>query len=125
MIAGTVNIYHEAVIHLKVHGPNGQHLDVDTIIDTGFSGWLSLHSVLIAELGLSCRRRGRALLADGSETVFDYRLCRTRNQKGNRQTRQHAKLRFLANNNNETIPCAATEQAATKRLTWLSRVNQQ
>jgi len=41
------------------------------MVDTGFSGSLSLPPALIAELGLPFRRRGRALLADGSETFFD------------------------------------------------------
>ena len=33
--------------------------------------WLSLPSSHVASLGLVWRRRGRALLADGSESVFD------------------------------------------------------
>jgi clan AA aspartic protease len=43
----------------------------DAVIDTGFDGWLSLPSEVIARLRLPWRRRGRALLADGSETIFD------------------------------------------------------
>jgi clan AA aspartic protease len=41
------------------------------VIDTGFDGFLSLPRPLIAALRLPWKRRGRALLADGSETVFD------------------------------------------------------
>ena len=41
------------------------------IIDTGFDGWLSLPSSLIVLLSLVWRQRGRALLADGRESVFD------------------------------------------------------
>jgi clan AA aspartic protease len=37
----------------------------------GFDGWLSLPPEVIAQLGLPWRRRGRALLADGSESIFD------------------------------------------------------
>ena len=44
---------------------------VTAVVDTGFDGWLSLPPALIVRLGLPWRRRGRALLADGSETVFD------------------------------------------------------
>jgi clan AA aspartic protease len=41
------------------------------LIDTGYDGWLSLPSALITELGLPWRERGRAIMADGSESVFD------------------------------------------------------
>ena len=41
------------------------------MIDTGFNGYLTLPSGLIASLGLPFRRNGRALLGDGSTTTFD------------------------------------------------------
>jgi clan AA aspartic protease len=71
MITGVVTDRREAVIRLTVRGPGGQNQEIDAIIDTGFDGWLSLPSSTIAGLGLSWRQRGRALLADGSESVFD------------------------------------------------------
>jgi len=40
-------------------------------VDTGFDGWLSLPSALISRLQLAWDRRGRAVLADGSESIFD------------------------------------------------------
>jgi clan AA aspartic protease len=40
-------------------------------VDTGFNGWLSLPPDLIAQLNLRWKRRGRAVLGDGSECVFD------------------------------------------------------
>ena len=40
-------------------------------IDTGFDGWLSLPPDLITQLGLSWKRRGRAILGDGSECIFN------------------------------------------------------
>lgn len=52
-------------------GPTGTTQQVEAIIDTGFTGWLSLPPSLVSRLKLPFRRRGRALLADGSETVFD------------------------------------------------------
>ena len=54
-----------------MRGPAGQEQEIDAIIDTGFDGWLSLPASIVARLGLAWRRRGRALLADGSESVFD------------------------------------------------------
>jgi clan AA aspartic protease len=54
-----------------VHGSQGQEQEIEAIIDTGFNGSLSLPPALVAALGLPFRRRGRALLADGSEGLFD------------------------------------------------------
>lgn len=71
MISGVVTDDRQAVIHLTVRGPAGQEQKVVAIIDTGFDGSLSLPSALVVQLGLPWRRRGRALLADGSESVFD------------------------------------------------------
>jgi clan AA aspartic protease len=71
MISGIVTSDREAMILLFVHGPAGQVEEIPAVIDTGFDGSLSLPSATIARLGLAWRRRGRALLADGSESVFD------------------------------------------------------
>jgi clan AA aspartic protease len=71
MITGVVTDDRQAIIHLTVRGPAGQEQEIEAIIDTGFDGCLSLPSSLIVSLGLVWRRRGRALLADGSESVFD------------------------------------------------------
>lgn len=71
MITGVVTGDRQAVIHLTVRGPTGQEQEIEAIIDTGFDGWLSLPSSLIVLLSLVWRQRGRALLADGSESVFD------------------------------------------------------
>jgi clan AA aspartic protease len=71
MITGIVTDRREAVIRIKVRGPAGHEQEIEAIIDTGFDGWLSLPSSLIAHLGLVWHRRGRALLADGNESIFD------------------------------------------------------
>jgi len=71
MITGVVSDRREAVIRLRVSGPAGQDREIEAIIDTGFDGWLSLPLSIITQLGLVWRQRGRALLADGSESVFD------------------------------------------------------
>jgi clan AA aspartic protease len=71
MITGLVNAYREPIIRLTVRGSSGQELELEAVIDTGFNGSLSLPTALIATLGLAWRRRGRALLADGSESIFD------------------------------------------------------
>jgi clan AA aspartic protease len=71
MITGVVTVDREAVIRLVVRGPQGQEQEVDALVDTGFNGYLALPPALIAALGLPWRRRGRALLADGSDSLFD------------------------------------------------------
>lgn len=71
MITGIVTVARETVISLTVRGPNGQEQEIEAVIDTGFDGSLTLPPALIAVLGLPWRRRGRALLADGSDSVFD------------------------------------------------------
>jgi predicted aspartyl protease len=71
VIIGTTTTDREAVIHLTVRGPSGDEEDLSAVIDTGFNGWFSLPPERIASLGLPWRRRGRAVLADGSESVFD------------------------------------------------------
>ena len=70
MITGTVNADYEAVIRLWIQGPTDEH-EVDAIIDTGFNGFLTLPPALITALGLRRRSRGRALLANGREELFD------------------------------------------------------
>ncbi len=71
MIGGHVNAYREAVISLSVEGSSSLRRDIDAVIDTGFNGYLTLPAALVQALRLVWRRRGRAMLADGSDSVFD------------------------------------------------------
>jgi clan AA aspartic protease len=71
MIRGLVTADHEAIIRFLVRGPSGQRQHVEALVDTGFNGWLTLPPGIINSLGLPWRRRGRALLADGSDSIFD------------------------------------------------------
>lgn len=71
MIIGIVNHHLEAIISLVVQGPNVQEWEIEAVIDTGFSSYLSLPPVIISMLGLPFRMRDRAILADGKESVFD------------------------------------------------------
>ncbi len=70
MIIGVVNAHREAVVRLTVEGSQAQE-EIEAIVDTGFNGFLTLPPPLIATLGLPFRGRGRAILADGSENLFD------------------------------------------------------
>ena len=71
MITGVVNADYEAVIRLQLQGPRGQEREVDAIIDTGFNGFLALSPVLVTALGLTRLSRGRVILANGREELFD------------------------------------------------------
>ena len=71
MITGMVNTDFEPIIPLSVCGVDGKIYTQDAIVDTGFNGWLSLPPDLITQLDLKWKRRGRAILGDGSECVFN------------------------------------------------------
>lgn len=70
MITGSVNAHREAVIRLTVSGSQARE-EIEAVVDTGFTGFLTLPPPLIVTLGLPFRRHGRAVLADGSESFFD------------------------------------------------------
>jgi len=71
MIIGTVNANREASIRLQVRGPDGHEQEMEALIDTGFNGFLTLPLAVITSLGLPRLGRGRAILADGSEVLFN------------------------------------------------------
>ena len=71
MIKGTVNAAYEAVIALRLQGPDGQTRDIEAVVDTGYSGFLTLPVALVAELGLHFAYMGQAFLANDAEVDFD------------------------------------------------------
>jgi clan AA aspartic protease len=71
MITGSVRASREAVIPLSVLDSAGQPHYIEAVLDTGFTGSLTLPPSTIAALGLTWRSRGRAILADGSTQTFD------------------------------------------------------
>jgi clan AA aspartic protease len=66
-----VNAAHEAVIALHLQGPEGRTRDIEAVVDTGYSGFLTLPAVLVAELGLPFAYTGQAILANDDEVSFD------------------------------------------------------
>ena len=70
MIQGAVNAAFEAIVTLAIQGPSGQAREIEAVIDSGFTGFLTVTPALVTELGLDFRNNGRATLADGSEVTF-------------------------------------------------------
>jgi len=68
---GAVNGRLEAVIALRVRGPAGVEVEVSAVVDTGYTGSLTLPAAVTSALGLEQRSGGRAVLADGSVRRFD------------------------------------------------------
>jgi len=71
VIEGVVNAAYEPVIILSVQGPSGQSSEVEAVVDTGFTGFLTVTPALATELGLALEGTSRGTLADGSEVTFD------------------------------------------------------
>ena len=71
MITGVVKATREAIIHLTVRGTNEQTSETEAVIDTGFTGFLTLPPSLILSLGLTWRGQAQAMLGDGSLHQFD------------------------------------------------------
>ena len=68
---GQVSEYGEPLIEVRVYGPTGIQAVVTALIDTGYTDYLTLSPAVIVALGLKKTSWGTAVLADGSETVFD------------------------------------------------------
>jgi clan AA aspartic protease len=71
MIHGVVSRNREATISLVVVNESRQTKLITAVIDTGFTGYLSLPSEIIAELDLSWTGIDRVTLGDGSEVTFE------------------------------------------------------
>jgi clan AA aspartic protease len=64
-MTGSVNSDLEATLRVTVSGPSGASVDVDCIVDTGFSGALTLPNDVIVGLGLPWLSVQDTELADG------------------------------------------------------------
>jgi len=71
MITGTVNSRYEMVIKLAVRNSAGQDQEVEAVLDSGFTGSLTLPPSIMASLGLAWRSRSSAILANGNVVQFD------------------------------------------------------
>ena len=71
MILGNVNTSREAIIQLAVLGENKQKQGIRAIIDTGYTGYLTLPSTVIKNLGLTWYMQQEGILGDGSLCMFN------------------------------------------------------
>ena len=71
MIEGAVNALYEAVVSLSLQGSAGQTRDIEAVVDTGYSGFLTLPIALVTELELPFAYTSRAFLANDDEVDFD------------------------------------------------------
>jgi clan AA aspartic protease len=71
MMQGFVNQSCEAIIRLAVGHANAPKQMVEAVIDTGFTGFLSLPLSIITSLSLPWHFRDMGTLGDGSEVIFD------------------------------------------------------
>jgi clan AA aspartic protease len=71
MIHGVVSRNREATISLVVVNENRHTKLITAVIDTGYTGFLSLPSEIITELNLSWTGIDRGTLGDGSEVTFE------------------------------------------------------
>ena len=71
MIEGIVSGNAEAIIRLTLCVATGAMQEIDAIIDTGFTGDLTLPLALIRRPELPWKGRSQALLADGGMHTFD------------------------------------------------------
>jgi clan AA aspartic protease len=70
MIVGIVQ-GREARIRLTIRGFGGREQEIDAVVDSGYTGWLTLPPTVIADLQLRWQSFGRGILADGSVSAFD------------------------------------------------------
>jgi clan AA aspartic protease len=61
----------EALLRLTVHGTRRRKHQIEAVIDTGFSGYLTLPPDVIAGLGLAWQSTAQGILADGSASPFE------------------------------------------------------
>ncbi|NJP11545.1 MAG: clan AA aspartic protease [Leptolyngbyaceae cyanobacterium RU_5_1] len=71
MMSGYVNVNREAIIQVTIVGASNPLKSVRAIIDTGFTGDLTLPRDVIDELGFTLRGFQRVILGDGSVQYFE------------------------------------------------------
>ena len=71
MIIGSVNANREAIVQLAILGENQRSQGIKAVIDTGYTGFLTLPSTTITTLGLTWYMQQEGILGDGSLCMFN------------------------------------------------------
>ena len=71
MMSGYVNDSREAILQIALVGDSKRLKSVRAIIDTGFTGDLTVPKSVIDELGFTIRGFQKVILADGSRQYFE------------------------------------------------------
>ena len=71
MMNGIVDQNCEATLRLVISKETKQGQVIDAVIDTGFTGFLTLPLFVISSLGLELYSREEGTLGDGSTRIFD------------------------------------------------------
>lgn len=71
MIQGVVTVDKEPIVRIVVRDASGRDHAHDAVVDTGFTGWLTLPPSVIAALNLTWREWGAGILADGGRVLFN------------------------------------------------------
>ncbi len=64
MIRGRVDARRQARVSLEIRGNDGRIRSIEAVIDTGFSGYLTLPPAVIRRLGLEVDSQTNVILAD-------------------------------------------------------------
>lgn len=71
MITGSVNGQFEIIVPLPFEDSAGQEHLIDTVLDSGFTGSVSLPNAIVNKLRLPFHSKGSAVLANGTIETFD------------------------------------------------------
>ncbi|KAM3111440.1 clan AA aspartic protease [Phormidesmis sp. 146-20] len=68
---GSVNANREAIVQLAVLGKDQQRQGIRAVIDTGYTGFLTLPSIVITTLEMTWYMQQEGILGDGSLCMFN------------------------------------------------------
>jgi clan AA aspartic protease len=71
VIVGEVKPSRDAMIRVVISGPTGNSVELDAVIDTGFTDFLTAPKEIVDSLGLRFRESMTYELADSQTHVFD------------------------------------------------------
>ena len=75
MIHGQVNANQEIILSLQVRGPNERTADIESALDTGFNGFLTLPPELVSVLQLPFWETSEFTLGDGNNVAFNVHIA--------------------------------------------------